>query len=488
MTDDWRLRLAALADRGQAEALCSVEARLGYAVLARRAGAIAATLREAGIAAGEPVALLFRRRGHGEPVALAAALGADAAVVPLDPHCPERRLASIIGARRCRALLHDEGARTVAAGLGGDRVRIELGSNGSIVSRDGRAAGVAVPQPGVACVLHTSGTTGEPKAVPIAWAGLAAFSRWMIDLTELRPGMRVLRVSELTFDLAWFDHVATWRAGATLATIERRTLASARALLEQVERLRPHVIYAVPSLFMKLVSALPDGRQLPDGLQVVCFAGEVFPPRELLALAERCPGARLINLFGPTETNVCTFHEVDRRQLDGRRELPIGIAPPYAACTLRAEDGSGRVVSGPGTGELVVAGPTALGGCFATGDRVERGLDGLFYFRGRIDRMVKIRGYRVQPAEVEAVLLEEPRLREAAVIVIDHPRLGLVLRGYVVLRDGAEPLAARELRAFVAGRLPAYMVPHGIEPIARMPRTSTGKIDYPALHHLASRS
>ncbi|KYF81301.1 AMP-dependent synthetase, partial [Sorangium cellulosum] len=383
----------------------------------------------------------------------------------------------------------------IDAALGAGLPRVELDAEGRVVratapsGTGGRSSerGGAGPQD-VACILHTSGSTGEPKPVPITWAGLDAFTAFCIDLIGLSPSDRVLRVAELVFDLAWFDHLATFRAGATLTTMTRRDLASGRALRDAVLALAPTVIYGVPSMFMKLAAALPaadagaPAAALSPPVRAVLFAGEVFPPRELAALAARAPGAALYNLYGPTETNVCTFHRVDRAALDGASEIPIGVACPYAACALIAEDEGGRVIEGPGTGELVVSGPTTVnGGPYRTRDRVERKADGLFYFRGRIDRMVKVRGYRVEPGEVEAALASHPAVRQAAVIAVEDPRLGKTLRGFVALTADSDDADDRALRMYLAERLPPYMVPEKIVAMDELPRTSTGKIDYRAL-------
>jgi acyl-coenzyme A synthetase/AMP-(fatty) acid ligase len=237
---------------------------------------------------------------------------------------------------------------------------------------------------------------------------------------------------------------------------------------------------------MKLSAALPEGSALFEktnqnpGLRAVLYAGEVFPPRELRAFAERVPEASLWNLYGPTETNVCTFHPIDRAALDGERETPIGSACPYARCSLIDDDGA--PIEGPGAGELVVEGPTTVGGGpFATRDRVERGADGLFYFRGRIDRMIKIRGYRVEPGEVEAVLGAHPAVRQAAVIVHEDARIGKTLRAFVEIRPEAPAPVERDFRIFLSERLPSYMVPERVIGLLELPRTPTGKIDYRAL-------
>lgn len=479
----------ALAARGDAVALVSRAGEVSYAELGRRAAAVSVGLAGAGAEPGDPVALLSSGRGHDEPTALAGVLAAGLVAVPLDAAAPPARLARIAAARGCRALVHDAAGAALAdsiegvLGGPGALARLMLDAEGEVLRAPGRLAPArAGREPDLACCLHTSGSTGEPKPIPISWAHLDAFTAWAIQLVGLGPGDRVLRVAELIFDLAWFDHLATFRAGAALATLSRRDLAAGRALREAVAALRPAVIYGVPALFMKLVAALPEGAALEPVPRAILFAGEVFPPRELQALAARAPGAALYNLYGPTETNVCTFHRVDPAELDGARPIPIGAACPYARCELVAEDGSGRVIEGPGTGELVVSGPTTVGGGpFATRDRVERGADGLLYFRGRIDRMVKIRGYRVEPGEVEAALAAHPSVRQAAVIAAEDARLGRVLRAFVATQEGAPALEERALRMFLAERLPPYMVPDRIAVVPELPRTSTGKIDYRAL-------
>jgi len=478
--DGWRLDAATLGAAGDAIALEGVGEALSYAALAERAEGVAAALTAAGIRPGDRVGLVSAQRHHDEPVGLVGALTARATVVPLDASSPAARLATVVAGCGCRALIHDGPAAPLVQACGGDRLRLTLDGTGTVAGREGTAPTVdRVPDPTAACILHTSGSTGAPKAIPIGWTGLDAFTGWMIELTELGATDRVLRVAELVFDLAWFDHLATFRAGATLCTTARRQLATGRSLLTELRHLKPTVVYGVPALFTKLVAALPADEPLDPGLRVICFAGEVFPIDQLRALVARAPGARLFNLFGPTETNVCTFYEVDRAALAQQHELPIGRPCPHAPCELQGADGS--IVSGPGIGELVVTGPTALGGRCHTGDRVERSVDGLLYFRGRLDRLVKVQGYRVEPGEIEAALVSHPQVQEAAVVVVDHSRLGKTLRGFVALSPKGEPPTARALRQHVAERLAPYLVPAAITILDALPRTTTGKLDYPAL-------
>ncbi|UQA62186.1 AMP-binding protein [Polyangium aurulentum] len=482
----FRLSSALFEARGDRPALIGQGATTSYLELGRSAQAVADKLAALGVGPGDSVALVSVGRAHDEAVGLCGILFRGAVVVPLDATAPPARLASIASARGVRALVVDEAAVALADamdGAGEPFSRVVLDGDGQIASAVGAPASVRyVPRdPLVACILHTSGSTGTPKPVPITWAGLDAFTSWAVALVQLSPQDRVLRVAELVFDLAWFDHIGCFRTGATLCTMGRRDLASGRALRDAMANLAPTVVYGVPSMFMKLASALPEGGQMTPAPRVVFFAGEVFPPRELKAFAEHLPPeTRLFNLYGPTETNVCTYHEVQRTALDGERETPIGRPCPYALCKLVAEDGS--LIRGPGVGELVVEGETTLeGGPYATRDRVERRADGLFYFRGRIDRMVKIRGYRVEPGEVEAALCTHPAVQQAAVIAHEDARLGKMLRGFVAAREGTDGATERDLRMYLAERLPPYMVPERITLLGDLPRTTTGKIDYAAL-------
>jgi acyl-coenzyme A synthetase/AMP-(fatty) acid ligase len=483
----FRIDADLFAARGDRCALFGKTDSITYRVLGERACVIADSLDKLGVVLGEPVGLLSSGRAFDEAVGLVGIMLRGAVVVPLDASAPPARWASIAQARGIRVFVHDEPARSLVdkalAFTNKAFGRVCLGATGNVVDTSPSDTSVAegVLDPAVACVLHTSGTTGGPKPVTITWAGLDAFTSFMIDLVGLSENDRVLRVAELVFDLSWFDHLATWRAGATLCTMSRRDLATGNALKAVTKALEPTVIYGVPSMFMKLGAACTDG-ELHPAPRAILFAGEVFPPRELATFAALVPASRLWNLYGPTETNVCTYHEVDRDKLDGRAETPIGLACPYALCWLVEEGDPSRQIDGFGVGELVVEGPTTIGGGpYATGDRVERKADGLLYFRGRLDRMIKIRGYRVEPGEVEATLEKHAAVRQSAVITHNDERLGKTLWAFVTLREGTGEVDERSLRIFLADVLPAYMVPERIVCLDELPRTVTGKTDYRVL-------
>ena len=485
--EPFRLDAASFAARGDRVAVVGKTDSMTYAALGDRAQRVADALRGLGIVAGEPVGLVSSGRAFDEAAGLLGIVFQRAVVVPLDAMAPPARWAAIARARGARVFIHDEPARALVekAGelLGTGLSRVCLNGTGDVIEAL-RGETQAPPSPmdlGPACILHTSGTTGGPKPVPITWAGLDAFTAFMIHLVGLSEQDRVLRVAELVFDLSWFDHVATWRAGAALCTMARRDLASGKALLTAMKTLEPTVVYGVPSMFMKLATVCGETDLLPAP-RAILYAGEVFPPRELWGFAKKVPESRIWNLYGPTETNVCTFYEVERDKLDGHAETPIGLACPYARSWLLDENDPTRVIAGEGIGELVIEGPTTVnGGPYRTGDRIERKADGLYYFRGRIDRMVKIRGYRVEPGEVEAALGKHAAVRQAAVIVHDDERLGKTLRAFTAMGQHAAGVDERELRGFLAEVLPGYMVPERIVLLDELPRTVTGKVDYRAL-------
>lgn len=475
-----RVSEASLRAHGDRVALDSSSHSVRYRTFAGRACAVADLLGEMAVAPGERVAILSRGRHHDEPVALAGIHLHGASAVPLDPTAPTARHAAILRRAGCRALVHDAAAFVDArphAHVG----RIELDEEGFVLASinpsavGGDDGGIAPAAPDEAMLLHTSGTTAEPKAVPLRWEGVDAFVRWMIELTEVTDSSRILRVAELCFDLSLFDHLAAWQAGATLCTVPRRASASARSLADAVRERDPTIAYAVPSWWMRLCDGVGD--TWPPALQTICFAGETFPPKALKRLAELAPGAALHNLFGPTETNVCCHWPVDRARLDGQSDIPIGAPCPYASCTLIDDDGS--VVAGEGTGELVVAGPTAVDAAGTrTGDRVRRDASGELYFEGRRDRLLKIAAHRVDPSEVEATLRSHPAVIEAAVIARAHGRLGARLEAFVTTSAVVDGAA---LRKYLAEWLPTASVPDTVQLRDALPRTSNGKIDYRAL-------
>jgi acyl-coenzyme A synthetase/AMP-(fatty) acid ligase len=237
-------------------------------------------------------------------------------------------------------------------------------------------------------------------------------------------------------------------------------------------------------------------------VRIVCFAGEVFPVGHLRTLKRLWPGKRYLNLYGPTETNVCTWHEIPEQVPDDRSDpYPIGrVCSHLRGIVVDIEET--EVLVGD-EGELCIAGPSVLqrywnleeqtakaflakrtdDRWYRTGDLVRADVSGDFVFVGRRDRMVKKRGYRVELGEIEACLYQHEKVIEAAVVAIPDEEAGILIRAHLVTPDGGK-ISMIQLKKFCSERIPVYMVPDTFTFHAQLPKTSTDKTDYQSLKAL----
>jgi amino acid adenylation domain-containing protein len=359
-------------------------------------------------------------------------------------------------------------------------------------------AALAPPRPDdLAYVLYTSGSTGTPNGVAHTHASATAFVRWVQRRFEVVPDDVFSSHAPFHFDLSVSDLWASLGAGASVRLVSATEGMIAPHLVRMIDAWGITVWYSVPSV---LASMLEHGleRSPPRRLRVVLFAGEVFPVAQLRRLRRALPGATLANLFGPTETNVCTYHVLGPDLPDDRTEpLPIGVACEGLETFVLDDDGrpvdragvegtlwvkGGHVMLGywnaPGrTAAVLRPDPRGLPGtACCTGDRVTLLAEGGYAFRGRRDHMVKVRGYRVELGDIEAALAAHPSVREAVAVPLADPAAGNRIVASVMPRAG-EAVDARGLRAFLGARLPSYMVPERLEVLRELPRTSTGKAD-----------
>ncbi len=497
------------------------EDELTYGELEAHSNRIARALRATGVRRGDRVALHLPKSTH----AVAAVYGilkAGAAYVPIEPGSPAPRLADIVAQCRPSCIVTWSQAREKlspelcrASGVAGIASIDDAGPFGDLglpaVQLGEAAAAEPASDPSVgsvdhdlAYVLFTSGSTGTPKGVMLSHLNALTFVDWARDTFELRPDDRLSNHAPFNFDLSVLDLFSTAAAGARVTLVPEGLAMFPTRLADLVERERLTVWFSVPSvLTLLLTRGNLAGHDLAS-LRWILFAGEVFPARYLRELMRALPEARYANLYGPTETNVVTWYEVERLD-EGRIEpVPIGKACENTDCIVIAEDGD--VVTGPGReGLLHVRGSTVMQGYFGqpeataaafvpsplatgreellycTGDWVTIDERGDFVYLGRRDHMVKTRGYRVELGEIESALYAHPAVREAAAVAVPDDLLGNRIRAFVV-GDGLTP---KEIRAHCATLLPRYMVPEEVELIAELPRTTTDKIDRP---HLAALS
>ncbi len=505
-------------------AVSTADSSCAYGDLIGRASAIAATLHAAGIGRGDRVGVWMDKT----PECVQAILGvlaAGAAYVPIDPRAPWRRcrlialdcdfaaviadqarlpfLASCLQDLRPRLVLLHAAAGSIA--------RAELSKDISIVEWEQAAAAPATSlrdpaAEDLAYILYTSGSTGTPKGVMHTHRSGLAFTKWIQQQFGISSHDTFSSHAPFHFDLSISDLYASLGSGASVRLISSVEGMLPAHLVKLIDECGITVWYSVPSV---LVSMLDVGQLEAHGLsslRILFFAGEVFPTPQLRRLRRALPKVRLYNLFGPTETNVCTYYEV---AADIPEELtaaiPIGRGCEHLETFVVAENGEEAAVGVEGvlwvkganlmsgywndparTAAALVADPRGNGGthaglAYCTGDYARVMTDGNYEFLGRRDHMVKTRGYRVELGEIESILLSHPGVLEAVAVPLPDPVIGNRIVASLVPRSG-EWVDVNQVRAYCSRFLPGYMIPEQIEVRPAMVRTSTGKADRQALY------
>ncbi len=490
------------AGHGDGVAIEFGDQRMSYAELLDASSRLAARLVDLGAAPGLRVAFCFRK-SIDAIVSLFAIIRSGATYVPLDPTWPVERMAAICEDAGIRLWL---GTSPPPSGLG--RIEQALASepgdsNAGAIDVWRRCEPCAMPPSapaeGVANILYTSGSTGRPKGVRITTLSLLHFSDWAAEYFELSPEDRLANHAPYNFDLSTLDIFAAVRAGAAMCPVPEQVKMFPYQMAAFLAERRISVWYSVPSalVMMQLRGRLADHDL--SRLRHVIFAGEVMPKPALRALAPLVPRAAWTNLYGPTETNACTYYRVCEADLQSDAPVPIGW--PISDTRLWIRDESGRPAAAGESGELWVAGPTVTSGyegdmaltaarlvpapdgdgmAYRTGDRVRRREDACLLFEGRIDRMIKCRGHRVEPGEIEAALHQHPGVKEAAVVPIADPVFGNRIKACISPRSGVT-LDESALVSFCRDRLPSYMLPDEWRFYESLPRTDREKIDLQAL-------
>lgn len=342
----------------------------------------------------------------------------------------------------------------------------------------------------LAYILYTSGSTGPPKGVCITHENARAFTDWCLDTFFLSDKDRFSSIAPFHFDLSVFDLYVAFGCGGTILLIDDATTKNARLVGELLANKKISVIYATPSLLSLLLNFGKIEKHNFSYLKFVLFAGEVFPVQYLHKLMNVWSNATFFNLYGPTETNVCTWYEIPQ-PVDEERTEPY----PIGKVCLQLE---GKITS---EGELLIAGPNVTPGYwqrpdlnenifvtyegkqfYKTGDRIAVNENNELVYSGRIDRMIKKRGYRIEPEEIETVLLRHPDVLEAVVIAGTDADAYTMLRAFIAKRPQAD-VTAVTIKQHCLELLPAYMVPEQINFLESLPKTSSGKIDLKELEN-----
>ncbi|MGW3232368.1 amino acid adenylation domain-containing protein [Kitasatospora sp. NPDC001095] len=491
------------ADTPEAPAVLSGQRSLTYRELKSAADALARALLSAGVEPGDTVAVCAP---HSAEVVIAqlAVLTARAAYLPLDPAHPSPRLAALVRHGRARALV-------TTADLA-DRVPVPAGL--PVLFADPAAS----PWPDLpttalseghpddlAYVLYTSGSTGEPKGVQVEHRSVAA-RLYRAEITGLRPGARMLAAASPAFDMSVLE---IW--GALLNGAAVRFLPPGWTVPELAECLADGTVtHAIlpTAVFHELVRQRPEALAGPERVLV---GGDVISA-EAIRAARRIPGATVINVYGPTETTVIATAQSAAEWADpAASHVPIGSVLPGTHVVI--VDEALRPLPLGVVGEICIGGagvargylgdpaltaerfvpdpfaPTPGGRLYRSGDLGRLLPDGVVEFCGRRDDQLKIRGFRVEPEEVRAVLRALPDVSDALVLGDRDELGGRRLLGYAVARAGGSPTGTG-LRRALAERLPAHLVPAAVEVLDAWPLTHAGKVDrarlpQPALSRMA---
>jgi amino acid adenylation domain-containing protein len=467
-----------------------------YASLNARANRLARHL--AAFAAGPETRVgVCLERSADLVVAILAVVKTGAAYVTLDPAYPADRLAWMARDTKLSVLVS---TRALAGGLGEVEVpAVLLDRDADAIERRDPDDLLGIPPipDSLAYVVYTSGSTGTPKGIGISQRCIARLGL-ETDYAQLAPDDRVAQTANAAFDAFTWELWCTLLNGAALVIVPREVSLAPAALAEFVRARRITSMFLTTALFNQVAREVPDAYR---PLRHVLFGGEAVDADAVRMVLRAGPPQRLLHMYGPSESTTYASWHLVREVPDDAATVPIGH--PLANTTMHVLDGWMQPVPPGVPGELYVGGDglargylgrAALTGerfvpdpfaerpgarMYRTGDRVRRLADGAVEFLGRVDRQVKVRGFRVEPGEIEAVLVRHPAVRDAVVEPVDSgPERELA--AYVVAEEGEAPAAA-DLRAHLGAHLPAHMVPAAFVFLPAFPLTPNGKVDRRAL-------
>ncbi|ATB51486.1 non-ribosomal peptide synthetase [Corallococcus macrosporus] len=430
---------------------------------------------------------------------LLAILKAGGAYLALDPMSPRERNAFMLQDARARVLLTQRPLLALLPESPATTVCLDALSEAELGARPGTPPPVAAGPESLAYVLYTSGSTGRPKGIAMRHGPLANLIAWQLRVCTVGPGHRTLQFAPWNFDICVQESFSTWATGGAVVVVPDEVRKDAVALLDflqahDVQRL--HVPFVVLQGLAEAAQAL--GR-VPSSLREVYAAGEALQVTPAVEHFFRAlPGCVLYNNYGPSEAHVITSHALAGDPGGWPRLPPVGQALPNTRIYLL--DRLGQPVPVGVGGEVYVGGDCLARGylhrpdltaerfvpdpfsttpgarLYRTGDLARALRDGTLEYLGRVDFQVKVRGFRVELGEVEAMLCQHPHVREALAMVREDRPGDRRLVAYVAPRPGAT-LEVPALRAFLKERLPDYMVPSALVLMDALPQTNAGKVE-----------
>ncbi|MED7948970.1 AMP-binding protein [Streptomyces sp. BE303] len=462
--------------RPQAPALLWHADEVSYAELHRMVGAAAARLAGLGLGPAEPVAMVAKKSPQAVAVVLACLMLRRPVLLP----------SAELGAETLAALVDRCGARRLP-----DPIQLTEGHEEFTFEGDHDPEDVAL-------LLTTSGSTGLPKVVPLTGGAVTRFADWAAEQFGIGPESTVLNYAPLNFDLCLLDIWTTLSRGGCVSLVDQDLAANPAHLLAQYRARPVQVVQGVPMLYQLLTQAAAgDPALVLDGVEHALLTGDAVSARGFEPLPALLPKAVFHNVYGCTETNDSFLHTIDPADPMPYGTVPIGR--PIDGVDALVLDEDGVELTGPGRGELVVSTPFQTAGYldaeldrgvfseragtryYRTGDLVRRHDDGVLTLEGRRDFVVKVRGVRINTAEVETALRSHPAVTEAAVIAVPDELAGTRLHAVVQRAEGGK-LNSLTIRQHAAGLLPRVAIPATVELVdTPLPRTGTGKLDRKAV-------
>jgi amino acid adenylation domain-containing protein len=487
---------------------------LTYRQLDELAGRVAGFLAARGVQVGDRVGIV-QPKSVFTVAALFGIMKAGAAYVPADWTAPAERCRTIMRDCEVRALFVDERCRAVGFDDSGAPIASSVILTGppADVAPAGesvfRWADVAAHEPlasgarprsrdQLAYILYTSGSTGIPKGVMLTHANALSYVDWCTEVFSPTDADRFSSHAPFHFDLSVLDIYVPLKHGATLFLITDELGKNPKELAQFIAEHKLTVWYSTPSILSALAEFGHLERFDHRSLRLVLFAGEVFPPKHLRNLVKLWHWPEYYNLYGPTETNVCTFAYIPKPIPDDRAQ-PYPIGWPCSHCKDLVLDENNAPAAPGEEGLLYISGESVFQGYwnrpqenaraflerdgvrwYNTGDVVRLDPQDGYIYLGRRDRMVKRRGYRIELGEIESGLYKHPQIREAAAIAVSAPD-GVRIIAFLTPRSPAQQPGIIEMKTFCSRHLPAYMIPDQFIFKPSLPRTSTDKVNYPAL-------
>ena len=490
-----------------------------YAEIEKLSNKIANYFKSIGAKKGTLVGILSRVRVE----AIAAMIGAlktGVVYVPLNIHAPVQWLGGIIEKSGIKHLLVDPEYFDKALLLYGYGIEkaVSLGREKSVATilnfsaiestSDEEPESVQLLADDLAYILYTSGSTGDPKGIMLTHRNAYTFIDWMRREFAVNSSDRIFSRAPLQFDLSVFDIYTTFAAGATLFIAPLKFSNKPEDIVSLITKEQITIVYTVPSAYICWLTKGKLERGIPT-LRQVLYAGEPFPTPYLKKVMACLPGTRFSNIYGPTETNIVTFYHIPGIP-ETDEAIPLGHPVDDTEIYIINDDLS---PCAPGEmGEILVRGGTVFAGyfnkpeltreklvqspfhnyptlCCRTGDYGRILPDGNIAYHGRMDNMVKTRGYRVEIGEVESAIAAFNDVVEVAVVTKPHEKYSNTLHAFVVLNDGIEPASGiNAIKEHLGECIPSYMMPFEFIPMQQLPKTATDKVDRVGLRQLLMTS